>query len=85
MVRAPSGTDFGFDFLAAFAAVDVLGFGWVGDDATGVRFFACCDQVTFALIPGIEDFGAWSATEDAWVDETGESYARNTKRAVKIN
>ena len=36
---------------------------------------ACGDELAFAGVPGVEDFGGGGAAEDSGVDEAGEFYA----------
>lgn len=62
--------DFVLQLAGCGARVDVLRLGWLGDDALE---FGCADEVGFAAVPLGEDFGRRSTTEDAWMDETGES------------
>jgi hypothetical protein len=52
----------------------VLGLRRLGDDAR-VRVRASLDQLTFALVPGCEDFGRGRAAQDARVDQPREADA----------
>ena len=55
------------------------GGGWGYDSFEG----CCGDELSFALVPLGEDFGAGCAAEDTRVDEAGEADARDVAGGAK--
>jgi hypothetical protein len=53
----------------------------LGHNAIEMR--VCRDELSFAFIPDVKDFGGWRTAKDTRVDEAGEAYAGDMARRAE--